>query len=186
MSILAQRLLANHWLSHPCLHLHNHRSPTHSLPFLRHLFQHRTLLRHFLHPRPYPDGASERGVEFQYIGPIVVYAPDLCGRRLGVLSEPIRQDQTGAGSCACPLALGGEEYPAGRAATLSMPKGPAMIVTRTRLSPRLGTPFKGSLNRLTLAAYLAGGVDFGLFISRNLTPCADGKPAGLTFGEFCR
>jgi hypothetical protein len=32
--------------------------------------------------------------------------------------------------------------------------------------------------------YLAGGVHFGPFVSRNITPDATGKPAGLTLEEF--
>ena len=32
--------------------------------------------------------------------------------------------------------------------------------------------------------YRAGGMAFGPFVSRNLTPCADGNPAGLTVEEF--
>jgi hypothetical protein len=33
--------------------------------------------------------------------------------------------------------------------------------------------------------YLAGGVDFGFgIVSANITPDADGKPAGLTLEEF--
>jgi hypothetical protein len=32
--------------------------------------------------------------------------------------------------------------------------------------------------------YLAGGVNFGPVFTRNLTPDATGKPAGLTFDEF--
>jgi hypothetical protein len=47
-----------------------------------------------------------------------------------------------------------------------------------------GNPFQGEPEQINTAAYLAGGADFGPFMSRNLTPCTDGKPAGLTFGEF--
>lgn len=32
--------------------------------------------------------------------------------------------------------------------------------------------------------HLGGGVDFGLVFTRNLTPDAQGRPAGLTFDEF--
>jgi hypothetical protein len=32
--------------------------------------------------------------------------------------------------------------------------------------------------------YLAGGTEFGPFVSRNLTPDASGKPAGLTLVQF--
>ena len=34
------------------------------------------------------------------------------------------------------------------------------------------------------AGYLAGGQEFGPFISRNLTPDASGRPAGLTLDQF--
>jgi hypothetical protein len=33
-------------------------------------------------------------------------------------------------------------------------------------------------------AYLAGGQEFGPFVSRNLTPDASGRPAGLTLDQF--
>lgn len=47
-----------------------------------------------------------------------------------------------------------------------------------------GDPFKGQAKKINAKNYLAGGVQFGPFTSRNLTPEANGKPAGLTFGEF--
>jgi hypothetical protein len=47
-----------------------------------------------------------------------------------------------------------------------------------------GDPFLGEPEQMNAAAYLAGGADFDPFISPNLTPCADGQPAGLTFEEF--
>ena len=36
------------------------------------------------------------------------------------------------------------------------------------------------------ARYLGGGQEFGPFISRNLTPDASGRPAGLTVGSVPR
>ena len=45
-------------------------------------------------------------------------------------------------------------------------------------------PFLGQPEQINVAGYLAGGVAFGPFISRNLTPNADGLPAGLTFEQF--
>jgi hypothetical protein len=48
-----------------------------------------------------------------------------------------------------------------------------------------GNPFNGDpTTTINTATYLAGGVAFGPFISRNLTPDKDGKPAGLTFAQF--
>jgi hypothetical protein len=47
-----------------------------------------------------------------------------------------------------------------------------------------GNPFKGEPPLVNANGYLAGGVPFGPFISRNITPCQDGKPAGLTLEEF--
>jgi hypothetical protein len=49
-----------------------------------------------------------------------------------------------------------------------------------------GDPFMGEPEQINTAAYLAGGNPFGPYVSRNLTPCAEGKPAGLTFEEFER
>jgi hypothetical protein len=45
-------------------------------------------------------------------------------------------------------------------------------------------PFQGRPGKVNKANYLAGGMAFGPFISRNLTPEANGLPAGLTFAEF--
>jgi hypothetical protein len=45
-------------------------------------------------------------------------------------------------------------------------------------------PFLGQPEQINVAGYLAGGVAFGPFISRNLTPNAAGLPAGLTFEQF--
>ena len=38
--------------------------------------------------------------------------------------------------------------------------------------------------KINVARYLAGGAEFGPFVSRNLTPDANGNPAGLTFAQF--
>jgi hypothetical protein len=47
-----------------------------------------------------------------------------------------------------------------------------------------GNPFLGQPARINTATYFSGGVAFGPFISRNLTPDRTGRPAGLTFAEF--
>jgi len=47
-----------------------------------------------------------------------------------------------------------------------------------------GDPFLGEPEQINAATYLAGGVPFGPFSSRNLTACADEMPAGLTFEQF--
>jgi hypothetical protein len=47
-----------------------------------------------------------------------------------------------------------------------------------------GDPFRGEPEQINTASYLAGGREFGSFIARNITPCAGGKPAGLTFAQF--
>jgi hypothetical protein len=47
-----------------------------------------------------------------------------------------------------------------------------------------GDPFFGQPEQINTAGYLAGGTAFGPFISRNITPDATGKPAGLTLAEF--
>jgi hypothetical protein len=49
-----------------------------------------------------------------------------------------------------------------------------------------GDPFQGQPKRINAERYLAGGMAFGPFISRNLTPDEQGRPAGLTFNEFRR
>jgi hypothetical protein len=48
-----------------------------------------------------------------------------------------------------------------------------------------GDPFAGEPEQINTAGYLAGGMPFGpdLF-SANITPCEDGKPAGLTLEQF--
>jgi hypothetical protein len=45
-------------------------------------------------------------------------------------------------------------------------------------------PFQGRPGTINKANYLAGGMAFGPFISRNITPDAMGLPAGLTWAEF--
>ena len=47
-----------------------------------------------------------------------------------------------------------------------------------------GNPFQGQPAAINQATYLGGGNAFGPFISRNLTPDANGRPAGLTLAEF--
>jgi hypothetical protein len=45
-------------------------------------------------------------------------------------------------------------------------------------------PFLGLPTQINAAQYLTGGRQFGPFTSRNLTPDATGKPAGLTLEQF--
>jgi hypothetical protein len=45
-------------------------------------------------------------------------------------------------------------------------------------------PFLGELAQVNAATYLGGGTPFGPFISRNITPDAHGRPAGLTRDQF--
>jgi len=46
-------------------------------------------------------------------------------------------------------------------------------------------PYLGQPKQINAARYLAGGRDFGNgIVSPNITPDADGKPAGLTFQEY--
>jgi hypothetical protein len=47
-----------------------------------------------------------------------------------------------------------------------------------------GDPFTGQPARINTSNYLAGGMRFGPFVSRNLTPDGSGRPAGLTLREF--
>jgi hypothetical protein len=47
-----------------------------------------------------------------------------------------------------------------------------------------GNPFLGEPEQINTEQYLTGGRVFGPFVSRNLTPDATGKPAGLTREEF--
>ena len=49
-----------------------------------------------------------------------------------------------------------------------------------------GNPFLGEPEQINADVYLAGGRAFGPFISRNLTPDANGRPAGLTRQQFLR
>ena len=50
--------------------------------------------------------------------------------------------------------------------------------------PFTSDPFLGAPKQINVACYLAGGVAFGPFVSRDITPWEDGKPAGLTFAQF--
>ena len=47
-----------------------------------------------------------------------------------------------------------------------------------------GNPFLGQPELINAACYLAGGAVFGPFVSRNLTPRANGLPAGRTLEQF--
>jgi hypothetical protein len=47
-----------------------------------------------------------------------------------------------------------------------------------------GSPFLGQPEQINTNGFLAGGRAFGPFISRNLTPDANGLPAGLTYEQF--
>jgi hypothetical protein len=47
-----------------------------------------------------------------------------------------------------------------------------------------GNPFLGEPEVINSDGYLAGGRAFGPIISNNITPDADGFPAGMTFAEF--
>lgn len=44
--------------------------------------------------------------------------------------------------------------------------------------------FLGAPKQVNISCYLAGGTPFGPFVSRDITPWEDGKPAGLTREEF--
>ncbi len=44
--------------------------------------------------------------------------------------------------------------------------------------------FLGAPKQINNACYLAGGAPFGPFVSRDITPWEDGKPAGLTYAQF--
>jgi hypothetical protein len=46
-----------------------------------------------------------------------------------------------------------------------------------------GDPFKGEPEKVNVDGYLAGGMEFGPIVSRNLTPCQDGKPE-YSFEKF--
>ena len=45
-------------------------------------------------------------------------------------------------------------------------------------------PYMGEKEKINVDHYLAGGVPFGPFTSRNITPEASGLPAGLTLEQF--
>lgn len=47
-----------------------------------------------------------------------------------------------------------------------------------------GDPYLGEPEVINSEQYLTGGREFGPFTSANLTPDANGRPAGLTFEEF--
>ena len=47
-----------------------------------------------------------------------------------------------------------------------------------------GDPFLGQPTAINVAGYLAGGAEFGPFVSRNITPDASGQPAGLSYDQF--
>ena len=47
-----------------------------------------------------------------------------------------------------------------------------------------GNPFLGEPEQINALCYLAGGAVFGPFVSRNITPRANGLPAGRTLEEF--
>ena len=45
-------------------------------------------------------------------------------------------------------------------------------------------PFQGQPGMVNADNFLAGGMMFGPFVSRNITPDANGLPGGLTFAQF--
>jgi len=47
-----------------------------------------------------------------------------------------------------------------------------------------GDPFAGEQEQINVPCYLAGGGVFGPFVSRNITPRANGLPAGRTLQQF--
>ena len=47
-----------------------------------------------------------------------------------------------------------------------------------------GDPFQGETELINTEQFLAGGRQFGPITSANITPDAQGRPAGLTFEEF--
>ena len=49
-----------------------------------------------------------------------------------------------------------------------------------------GDPFQGEPEQINVEGYLCGGVPFGPVVSRDISPDADGLPAGLTRAEFVR
>ena len=44
--------------------------------------------------------------------------------------------------------------------------------------------FLGAPKQVNVPCYLDGGQTFGPFVSRDITPWENGKPAGLTFQQF--
>lgn len=49
-----------------------------------------------------------------------------------------------------------------------------------------GDPYMGEPKKVNAERYMAGGVVFGPFVARNITPYEKGLPAGLTFAQFNR
>jgi hypothetical protein len=47
-----------------------------------------------------------------------------------------------------------------------------------------GDPFAGEPEQINSDCYLAGGAAFGPFVSRNITPRANGRPANRTLEQF--
>jgi len=47
-----------------------------------------------------------------------------------------------------------------------------------------GNPFLGQPTQVNASKYLSGGIAFGPFVSRNLTPNRLGRPAGFTLAQF--
>jgi hypothetical protein len=47
-----------------------------------------------------------------------------------------------------------------------------------------GDPFQGQEEQINVDCFLSGGTDFGIVRSRNLTPDAAGRPAGLSLQDF--
>jgi hypothetical protein len=47
-----------------------------------------------------------------------------------------------------------------------------------------GDPFAGEPEQINTDCYLAGGASFGPFVSRNITPRENGRPANRTLEEF--
>ena len=58
-------------------------------------------------------------------------------------------------------------------------------VTHSAFAPG-GNPFFGEPEAVDASLYLAGGRQFGPFTSKNLTPDAAGRPAGLTYEQFSK
>jgi hypothetical protein len=58
---------------------------------------------------------------------------------------------------------------------------PSYVSGHNPFPPPVGVSGDGQINS---ANYMAGGVNFGVAVSANLTPDATGKPAGLTLEQF--